>query len=183
MSTRPTRAHTAARGFSLLELIVTVAIAAIVMSAAVPALHGWVEQQRLAGTAVELSRDLRQARADAVMRAEGVRFTLQRDEQGRTCYLLHTGAAADCRCGTAGPAHCDGTAQVLKAVRLDSDPGFALESSSRSILFSAEHGTATPTATLHLQDARGRAVQHVVNLMGRVRSCSPQAAVSGYRAC
>ena len=44
------------------------------------------------------------------------------------------------------------------------------------------HGTSTPTGTLRLVDSRGRAVHHVVNVMGRVRSCTP-AGVPGWRAC
>jgi hypothetical protein len=39
------------------------------------------------------------------------------------------------------------------------------------------------TQTLRLASASGLAIQHVVNLLGRVRSCSPQGAVAGYRAC
>lgn len=181
-ASNPARRRTE-RGFTLLELMATVAIAAIVTTVAVPAVHGWLEQQRLAGVAGELSRDLRQARADALMRAEGVRFTLQQDDHGQACYLLHTGGAAECRCGAPGLAHCDGEGEVLKVVRFAAEQGLALQSSTGSILFSAEHGTATPTATLNLQDTRGHTVRHIVNLMGRVRSCSPQSAVPGYRAC
>jgi type IV fimbrial biogenesis protein FimT len=44
------------------------------------------------------------------------------------------------------------------------------------------HGTSTPTGTLRLVGGRGRAVHHVVNVMGRVRSCTP-AGVPGWRAC
>ena len=51
-----------------------------------------------------------------------------------------------------------------------------------SIAFDPLHGTSTPTGTLRLVDGRGRAVHHVVNVMGRVRSCTP-AGVPGWRAC
>ena len=52
-----------------------------------------------------------------------------------------------------------------------------------SIAFDPLHGTSTPTGTLRLVDARGRAVHHIVNVMGRVRSCTPGGAVNGYRPC
>jgi type IV fimbrial biogenesis protein FimT len=174
--------HAATRGFTLVELMMVVAVAGIVMTAATPSLNGWVEQQRLSNIAGDLARDLRQARSEAVMRNENVRFTLQHDG-GNVCYLLHTGDAGECRCDAAGPARCDGTAQAIKQVQLDAQQGFALQSTSPTVVFSPAHGTVSPTATLRLQDRRGRTVQHVVNVMGRVRSCAPQAAVSGYTAC
>ena len=52
-----------------------------------------------------------------------------------------------------------------------------------SVLFDPLHGTISPTGTLRLVGTDARAVHHVVNIMGRVRSCSPQAAIPGYRAC
>jgi type IV fimbrial biogenesis protein FimT len=59
----------------------------------------------------------------------------------------------------------------------------ALSSSSASMLFDAERGTVTPTGTLRLRLADGRAVHHVVNIMGRVRTCSPAGRVAGHPAC
>jgi type IV fimbrial biogenesis protein FimT len=52
-----------------------------------------------------------------------------------------------------------------------------------SVLFDPLHGTSTPAGTWRVIGTGGRAVHHVINVMGRVRSCSPQAAVPGYRAC
>lgn len=174
--------HAAARGFTLVEMMIVVAVAGVVMTAATPPVSGWVEQQRLSGIAGDLARDLRQARAEAITRNEVVRFSLQHDAAG-ACYLLHTGDAGDCRCTASGPARCEGEAQAIKQVQFSAQQGVELQSSSSSFVFSPTHGTVSPTATLHLQDHRGRTVQHVVNLMGRVRSCSPQGNVSGYAAC
>jgi type IV fimbrial biogenesis protein FimT len=44
-------------------------------------------------------------------------------------------------------------------------------------------GTVTPTGTVTVATANGRALKQTVNIMGRVRSCSPDGAVLGYRAC
>ena len=65
----------AARGFTLIEMMATVAVAGIVTTTAVPSLHGWADQQRLKGIAGELSSDLQHARAEALLRNEGVRVT------------------------------------------------------------------------------------------------------------
>jgi len=50
-------------------------------------------------------------------------------------------------------------------------------------LFDPVRGTSTPTATVQLSARNGTAIHQVMNIMGRVRSCSPAAAVSGYRRC
>jgi type IV fimbrial biogenesis protein FimT len=40
-----------------------------------------------------------------------------------------------------------------------------------------------PTGTLRVVGAGGREVHHIINVMGRVRSCSPSPALPGYRTC
>lgn len=169
----------ASRGFTLIEMMATVAVAGIVATTAVPSLHGWADQQRLKGIASELSSDLQHARAEALLRNEGVRITFV----GNACYVVHTGAADRCRCDADGIGRCEGGAAPIKTVALPAATGVALQSNVRSVLFAPEHGTASPTATLRISGAQGRTVQHTVNLMGRVRSCAAQGAVAGYGAC
>ncbi|MBX3618790.1 MAG: GspH/FimT family pseudopilin [Rhizobacter sp.] len=171
------------RGFTLIELAATVAVASIVMTAAVPSLNRWVDDQRLNGVAGELASDLQYARSEAVLRNEAVRVSFHGDAEHRQCYLVHTGAADQCHCGDDLPAHCDGEAQALKVVMLDPESPLRLVSNAASVLFAPEHGTASPAALVRVIGRHEHAVQHVVNIMGRVRSCSPLALVSGYRAC
>ena len=52
-----------------------------------------------------------------------------------------------------------------------------------SIRFDPIHGMATPAGTMRLTTAGGQTVHHVVNIMGRVRTCSPGASAKGYKAC
>lgn len=173
------KGRAAARGFTLIEMMATVAVAGVVMTAAVPSLHGWVDQQRLKGIAGELSSDLQHARTEALLRNEGVRVTFT----GNACYVVHTGAADRCRCEADGTGRCDDGPAPIKAVLLPASQGVTLHANVRSVLFAPEHGTASPTATLRLNGAQGHTVQHTVNLMGRVRSCVAQGAIAGYAAC
>ena len=101
---------------------------------------------------------------------------------GGTCWVVHTGLAAQCRCGDAAPAVCSGGAVEIKTVVLAAADRVSVRSNVASIAFDPMHGTSTPTGTLRLVDRTGRAVHHVVNVMGRVRSCTP-AGVPGWRAC
>lgn len=169
----------AVRGFTLIEMMATVAVAGIVMTAAVPSLHGWADQQRLKGVAGELSSDLQHARAEALLRNEGVRVTFG----SHNCYVMHTGTADRCRCDSNGVGRCEDGIEPIKTVALPTANGIALNANVRSVLFAPEHGTASPMATLRISGAQGRTVQHTVNLMGRVRSCAAQGSVAGYGAC
>jgi type IV fimbrial biogenesis protein FimT len=71
----------------------------------------------------------------------------------------------------------------LRSVRFDQGNTLQLSVNVGSILFDPIKGTSTPTGTLRLVASDDRAVHLVVNLMGRVRTCSPDKTVPGYRAC
>lgn len=172
----------ASRGFTLVEAAIVLAVAAITLSAAAPDFSGFIERQRLDGVASQLVSDIQFARSEAVLRNRGVRISLHQEAAG-ACYLVHTGAAADCECHADGSATCSGAATVLRSVALPLAERVGLSGGVSSIQFDPLHGTSTPTGTLRLTTASGRAVHHVVNLMGRIRSCSPQGRMPGYRSC
>ena len=95
---------------------------------------------------------------------------------------MHTGAPTGCSCGSAG-ATCGGDALALKAVALPGADHVVVAGNVTSIVFDPLHGTSTPTGTLRLVGTQGRAIHHVVNVLGRVRSCSPDRLVAGYPSC
>ena len=100
-----------------------------------------------------------------------------------SCWIVHTGAAGDCDCAGPEGVVCVADARALRSVVLPTLDRVAVSSNVASIVFDPLHGTSTPTGTLRLADTLGRSVRHVVNVVGRVRSCSPAAAVAGYAAC
>ncbi|MBC7992507.1 MAG: GspH/FimT family pseudopilin [Rhizobacter sp.] len=173
-------ARASAHGFTLVEMVAVVAVAGVITTAAVPSFNGLVDAQRISGTASELANDLQYARFEAVQRNQGVRVTFKADA---ACYVIHTGSANQCQCGSAGPAVCESGAQAIKTVTVGAAQGIAVQANVSSVFFDPVHGTASPAATLRVTGPQGRSVQHTVNIMGRVRSCSPQSSVLGYRAC
>ncbi|WP_280151066.1 GspH/FimT family protein [Piscinibacter sp. XHJ-5] len=173
------------RGITLVEAAIVVAVAAVTVTSAAPSFHRFIEKQRLDGAAAQLATDLRFARAEAIARNTALRFSVQATPWGG-CHVIHSGAAQQCRCAASGPAVCDADAREIKTVQWPAREGIALHSNVTSMLFDPLHGTSTPAGTLRLVAASGRTVHHVVNVMGRVRACSPQEpaiAVPGYRAC
>ena len=171
---------TRACGFTLVELVIVIAVIGIVVTAAMPSFAAFADTRRLDGIASQLASDLQFARTEAVLRHQGVRVSFSRDAG---CYIVHTGSAGQCRCSASGTTQCDDGAEALKTTVVDDAQRVELQANVGSIRFDPLHGTASPSATVRLSNAQGRAVHQVVNLMGRVRSCSPQGLVAGYRAC
>jgi type IV fimbrial biogenesis protein FimT len=71
------------RGFTLIELMVTIAFLAIVMSLAVPSFQQTIASSRLTSTATDVYSSLLQARADAI--SQGERMTVCKSSDGSTC--------------------------------------------------------------------------------------------------
>jgi type IV fimbrial biogenesis protein FimT len=170
------------RGFTLVEAGIVLAVSAIAVSAATPGFGKFIEKQRLKNVAAQLAADIRFARAESVLRNTALRLTRQNATWG-SCYVIHTGSAGQCSCHTSGPAQCSGGAKALKTVHLPAADKIGLQSRAASILFDPLHGTTTPADTFKVVAASGRAVHQIVNIMGRVHSCSPNGSVPGYAVC
>lgn len=170
-------------GFTLLETMVVCAVTAIVCATVAPGLAGFIDGRRLDGVASRLAADVQWVRTEAVAGNRPLRLGIQAGTAS-TCWIVHTGLPGQCACGSGGaPSVCTGGARALKSVVVDAGERVSVQANVASMLFDPLHGTSTPTGTLRVLDRRGREIHHVVNVMGRTRSCSPGAAVPGYRAC
>jgi type IV fimbrial biogenesis protein FimT len=78
-TTRPRRPS----GFTLVEMLVTFAIAAVLVALAAPAMTSFLAEQAAAGNADELASDFRFARSEAVKRSASV--TVCASSDGSTC--------------------------------------------------------------------------------------------------
>lgn len=170
------------RGVTLIEASVAMAVAAVLASTAAPGMQDLIDTRRLDGAATQVATDIQFIRSEAVARNQPLRLSIRPIGTG-SCYVIHSGAADACDCGAAGPAVCSADAREIKTVRIASADHVTLTANVASVLFDPLHGTSSPTGTVRLTGTRDRAVHHVINIMGRVRSCSPNAAMPGYRAC
>lgn len=177
----PLQAPRRQRGLSLIECAIATTIMALVVGLALPSFDQLRQRRQLESTAAQLETDLQLARSEAVSRNQSVRMDFQHDAQS-SCYVVHDGDAGSCRCNDAAAPVCDDGVTPLRSVRMPTRDGIELRSNSRSVLFDADKGTVTPTATLRVISAVG-ALHQVVNVMGRIRTCSPDGAVRGVRRC
>ena len=171
------------RGLSLVELLCSLAIAIILLGGALPMFNELRTGMALQATAALLETDLQFARSAAITGGTPVRLSVLGTATGGSCYVLYTGATDACSCEGRGQTRCDAGARLLRLEEQAGSAGVALVPLPRSILFDAHKGTVTPTATVQVVAADGRAIHQVVNIMGRVRACALAGSVGGLPVC
>ena len=171
------------RGLTLVDLMCTLAIMAVLLGGALPALRDLHASQLLQASAALLETDIQYAKSEALAQGRSVRLSVQALPDGGSCYLVHTGAAQACRCQGGGQVQCTADARLLRLAEQAASSGIRLAPLQRSILFDGGNGTVTPTATFALTDRAGRSIHQIVNIMGRVRSCTTTGGLGGLRPC
>lgn len=83
-----------ARGFTLMEMLIVVAIIAITSALAAPAVHGAIMERKNNEAGLELVRLARRGRAEAL--AYGRAYVLSFDGSGDGVYRLYRGISSDC---------------------------------------------------------------------------------------
>jgi type IV fimbrial biogenesis protein FimT len=178
--------HTSAcrqRGFTLIELMVVVAIAAILLTLAAPSFTGYMNKKRVEGVAAELATDIQFARTEAVVRNAPVRITF-----GSGCWVVHTAGSTATTCTQAAGATLGTGATQLKDVQLASNLNASLSpnNSLTYIAFDAVRAMSTSDGggTSHSIDVNSSSgswqLRTAVSSVGRVQVCSPNGSVPGY---
>ena len=170
------------RGMTLVEVTMALSVAAVLTGLAAPSFDKALQRRHLEGAAAQLATDIHYTRSLAVSRNAPLRISFEASASG-SCYVIHSGAANQCSCATDGAATCAGDATAERSVRFAAADSVGLKSNVRSVLFDPVRGTSSPTATLQLVSRNAGAIHQVVNITGRLRSCSPSPAISGYKKC
>jgi type IV fimbrial biogenesis protein FimT len=195
------------KGFTLLEMLIAMAILAIIISVGVPSLSGFSANQRLIGAAEQVYSHLQQARSEAVSRNTLVYVNFAVDasaswEYGMSsvnslCDLAITAANGvnSCRMVVSdGDASLDpGTGAVdagdLVLMRYtDADHAGVImdianfSTATTQFIFDPTRGTST-SGQVNLTGTNGNELRVAVNLLGRVSLCTPDGSMERYQDC
>lgn len=167
-------------GFTLVELMVTVAVVAILLTIGIPAFQSTLDKRRLVGAAEQLQADLQYARSEAIKR--NVRVYVSFTTGTDWCYGIATIPACNCGIANSCQLQADGVDKVVSASGFR---GVSLTETFDGVDtdFEPRRGTAD-NGTASLTSSIGQA-NVVVSQLGRVKICSPSgsANIKDYPTC
>jgi type IV fimbrial biogenesis protein FimT len=158
------------RGLTLLELVIALAVLAVLATLALPSFGALTARTRLKGAAEMLAGDVSEARFEAARRGQPLSIDLA------------TGSADWCWAVTVTPGCACGQAQScqLKAVHGHDHPGVeVLQAGSTQV---QANGQARAASTL-FQSAHGERLRVDVSPLGRASICAPAGRIAGYPDC
>lgn len=182
------------RGFTLVELMVTLAVLAVVVAAAGPSFADFFDKYRLRGAADAVISLLSNARAEAVksnqdinvaFTGSGPAWCAGANAAGVPTGGNKAGAASACDCTNASACLVSGQRMVLEQ---DAFPGVQIGALPAPVIFDSKLGTVTPlgSRTVTLTSAQGKySLQVQLNALGQARSCKPagQPVIAGIPEC
>jgi type IV fimbrial biogenesis protein FimT len=172
------------RGVSLVETAATLTTLSILLASVVPGYQTFLDKRRVEGLAAEIGVDLQWARSEAVTRQQNVRIAFgSTPVGGRACYVIHTGPVGECACADEGPAVCSAEAQELKSMLAPADGRTVFRSNVGTMTYEFNRGTTTPGGRIDLTGAGGHSVRHVVSMLGRVTTCTPDGSMTDRPRC
>ena len=160
-------------GFTLLELMIVLAIGVVLLALAVPAVGPRLAHHRLQAVVRTLAADLGQARHEAARRGQTMHLVFRSGPAW--CYAMALSSAADCRLDPA-PGNA-----VLKAVRSADNPGVQLLAAQPFVLspqgpngLQARPTDALAAGVSHARFglADGEVLQVQLTPLGRASICS-----------
>lgn len=171
------------RGFTLIELMIVVALVAIVATLAAPSFTKMLSRKRVEGVTAELATDFQYAKSEAVARNTEVRVTFVDNR----CYVIHEASLVVSTCVTSGTG-------LLKTMQLDAGSTASLSpnNSLTYVGFEPVRGVATNDsspagdASINITSSVGSwTLRALVTPLGRVQTCSPSGTgqIPGYSAC
>jgi len=138
------------KGFTVLELIVTLTIVTILMAVAVPSLSDMLERNRVIGAAEKMKADIEWARTTAIKNNTDIIMTTTIGAADAWCYGFNdTGAACDC--SNANACTVDGVTRQYDGTPFGDTTlgpiagGYTMTLEPRGILAAAAPGAVTFT--------------------------------------
>lgn len=202
-----------ARGFTLVELMITIAVVAVLLTLAAPSLYDFILVQRLKSINAQLVTDMQFARSEAISRFQrrsstssdvvDVQVSFAPAPEGGTmsCYVIYTDSSTSPRnrCDCTRPAGERCPASTTREIRTVQIPvnlgvrqslpdnqahGFSFLSTNGAIRIWPVDLSSDPT-NFRVESAidDNRKLRTTIGLSGRPTVCSPGGAVSGSVSC
>ena len=183
------------RGFTLIELMVTIGVLTILIVLALPSFFGAIDRRRVVDATEAVGKQIQQARTSAIETNRPIRMVFDAASDP-WCFGLTD--AATCDCTTADsctiPFGVDATTLAPTDYeevvgRAGQFPGVDLVSAPATLRFEPRRGVrddgGNPVETVVVRSARGLEAHVMVNIIGRVSTCSPAGAsnVSVMKTC
>ena len=165
-----------ARGFSFIELLLVVAIVALLAALGMPSYADLSARQRLAAASEQLAADLQQARFDAVQAGRDVHVSLRGGTQW--CYAVSMAPGCDCQ----QPAAPTLPACALRRNDAAAHPDVQLSTDRQQAVFDARMGRAAPGVVARLSVGE-RSAEVQLTASGRARACGLGADLPGLPRC
>jgi prepilin-type N-terminal cleavage/methylation domain-containing protein len=187
-------------GLTMVEVLVVVAICAILASIAVPSFRSWMTSQRVISTTGEILSDLRFARSEAVTSNSSV-FVVFNNDAGNGCYTVFrspdTGGSDEsgltqCDCAKGAGSACDGAVSFkeLKTFALPAGADVSISGPLGEIYRSSQYFNSTDVAVntgmkVRVIAAGGKELNIVTSpILPRPSVCSPAGSkIAGYKPC
>ena len=166
-------------GLTLIELMITVTIGAILLALAVPQMREYIARKRVSETATELAADIRLARSMVQQQNQPIWITFGSTNEF-TCYVLYTeGDGGVCDCARTSTPMCDASADApipLRSVFIKRNTGIAVTSAAMDLRYSQTVGA--PMALRGIAEAEinggslGGRVKLIMSGLTRATICS-----------
>jgi type IV fimbrial biogenesis protein FimT len=180
------------RGFTLIELMVVVALVAVILALAGPSMKDMLELRRLKGVQAQVVTDMQFARSEAISKRSLVRVVFREDpDLPVTCYsifLAETGALR-CDCTKApAPACTDPKTTEIRTVQVQRSTGvtvippaindslaFAFEPTNGALLTIPTDNKNKPLPAFAIDSSisTSKTYRTVLNQAGRPTVCAP----------
>jgi type IV fimbrial biogenesis protein FimT len=186
-------------GFTLLELMITLSVLLILASLSLPAMQEMLERNRLKGAAQALAEDLQWVRGEAIRRNRDLHLLFNAGSPW--CYGISQTSACNCHLSDPDAANActlsSNDARVLKHVHAADYAGVnAATTFEQGVTgFERRRGTTMRmgagsggskrhgNGSVTFSNARGEQLRVILSMTGRVRVCSPDQSVPGFRGC
>lgn len=169
-------------GFTLTEMVITLAIVGVLLAAAIPSYRSWVNNTQIRTAAESVQNGLQLARAEAARRNTSVNFTLNGNSWsvdtkavGVATDAFYTAVeAVQSKSGTEGTRN----ARITATSNLVTFNGMGRVTPAVNVIFTIDNPTGGVCAT-NTNSSGMRCLNVVVDPGGKIRMCDPALNGSG----